>query len=86
MSNRTNYRRGERRRTETGPRWENQNPGAGCNSTHVARARQAWHRLQARASRRVERQALSVELDQLANDAPIIADPNPGTDPPERGG
>ncbi len=36
MSNHTNHRR-EEKRTETGPRWENHNPGKGCNSTHVAR-------------------------------------------------
>lgn len=53
MSNHTNHRRGEKRRTETGPRWENGNPGKGCNSTHVARARRKWKRYRNRATRRV---------------------------------
>jgi len=44
------YTRGKR--TETGPRWENPNPGAGCNATHVARARRAWKRIGARSERR----------------------------------
>ena len=52
MSNRPNHRRGEERRTEHGPRWESKNPGAGCNSTHVARARREWKRIRARAERR----------------------------------
>jgi hypothetical protein len=37
MSNHTNHRRGEEKRTEHGPSYENHNPGKGCNSTHVAR-------------------------------------------------
>lgn len=52
MSNRTNYRREEDRRSEHGPRWENGDPGKGCNSTHVARARKKWKRAQSRAERR----------------------------------
>lgn len=52
MSNRQNYRRGESRRTENGPRWESRNPGAGCNSTHVARSRRKWKRRAARIERR----------------------------------
>jgi hypothetical protein len=52
MSNKKNYRRPGNQRTETGPRWENPNPGAGCNSTHVARSRRGWKRLAARALRR----------------------------------
>lgn len=52
MSNRDNHRRGESRRTETGPRFENLNPGAGCNSTHVARSRAKWKRRNARKERR----------------------------------
>ena len=54
MSNHRNYRRGENRRTENGPRWESMNPGAGCNSTHVARARKAWKRLNNRRERRTQ--------------------------------
>ena len=52
MANRTNHRRGEDARTEHGPTWENPDPGAGCNSTHVARARDAWRTLGRRAERR----------------------------------
>lgn len=58
MSNRPNHRRGEGRRTEHGPRWEQSDPGAGCNSTHVARSRRKW---QDRARRRNRRTA-KVEL------------------------
>jgi hypothetical protein len=52
MSNRNNPRRGDKRRTEHGPRWENGDPGAGCNSTHVARARKKWKKRAARSERR----------------------------------
>ena len=52
MSNHTNHRRGDRQRTETGPRYENPNPGAGCNATHVARGRRKWKRITARQERR----------------------------------
>jgi len=52
MSNRPNPRRDEERRTENGPRWESKNPGAGCNSTHVARGRAKWKRRRARMMRR----------------------------------
>lgn len=57
MSNHNNHRRGEQRRVEHGPRWENPNPGAGCNSTHVARARKKWRRIKARIERRTARMA-----------------------------
>ena len=52
MSNRTNPRRKGAKRTETGPRYENRDPGAGCNSTHVARSRKKWKRRAARTERR----------------------------------
>jgi hypothetical protein len=52
MSNRRSHRRGEHRRTEHGPRYENANPGAGCNSTHVARSRRKWKRIKNRSIRR----------------------------------
>lgn len=54
MSNHDNHRRGETKRTEHGPRWESRDPGAGCNATHVARARAGWKRIGARAFRRTE--------------------------------
>lgn len=53
MSNHNNPRRGETKRTETGPRWENPNPGKGSNSTHVARSRKKWKRIISRKKRRV---------------------------------
>ncbi len=52
MSNRANPRRKGQKRTETGPRFENRNPGHGCNSTHVARSRKKWKRVGARSERR----------------------------------
>lgn len=66
MSNRTNHRRGNNRRSEHGPRWEHSDPGKGCNSTHVARARAAWKRLGSRASRRAGKELLSPDHDDLA--------------------
>lgn len=59
MSNHTNARRGDKKRTETGPRYENPNPGAGCNATHVARARAKWKRRGARKARREGRRELA---------------------------
>jgi hypothetical protein len=56
MSNHTNHRRGETYRSEHGPRWENQDPGAGCNSTYVARARKKWKTMKRRVERRAENQ------------------------------
>lgn len=55
MSNHTNHRRNEESRTENGPRRESPNPGAGCNSTHVARARRAWKAIKNRTFRRTGR-------------------------------
>lgn len=55
MSNKPNHRRGEERRTENGPRYENPDPGAGCNTTHVARSRRKWKTRQRRAERRTGR-------------------------------
>lgn len=52
MSNKPNHRRQEKRRTEHGPRYENANPGAGCNATHVARGRKKWKKLNTRIERR----------------------------------
>ena len=46
------WQRAQRRRTETGPRWENRNPGKGCNATHVARTRKWWKRYANRTHRR----------------------------------
>jgi hypothetical protein len=57
MSNRVNPRRKIVKRTETGPRYENANPGAGCNATHVARSRSKWKRRAARSVRRTGKTA-----------------------------
>lgn len=59
MSNRTNYRRGEARRTETRRRYEHENPGSG-NLRHVARARAGWIRIESRRARRLGRQRLAL--------------------------
>ena len=74
MSNRTNYRRGEARRTENGPRYESKNPGAGSNSTHVARARRKWKRSRARAERRTlkERGGLAQLGEHLACNQDVV--------------
>lgn len=52
MSNHDNHRRGEERRSEHGPRYENHDPGKGCNSTHVAKGRKKWKRQIRRSERR----------------------------------
>lgn len=52
MSNHDNHHRAEERRSEHGPRWENHDPGRGCNSTHVARSRAKWKRRARRQERR----------------------------------
>lgn len=52
MSQRINHRRKGRRHQDNGPRYENANPMAGCNSTHVARSRSAWRKMGRRALRR----------------------------------
>jgi len=48
MSNHDNHRRGERKRTEHGPRWEH----GGSDNTHVARSRRKWKRIRLRTLRR----------------------------------
>lgn len=55
MSSAPNHRRGEKRRQDNGPTQESRTPSAGCNSTHVARARSAWRKLGRRAERRTGR-------------------------------
>ncbi len=64
MSNRTNPRRKGGKRTETGPRYENQNPGHGCNATHVARSRKKWKRRAARSERRTGKTSPKVLLQK----------------------
>lgn len=50
MSNHDNGRRGEKKRTEHGPRWE----GGGSDNSAVARARKKWKRIRARKFRRTD--------------------------------
>jgi len=52
MSQRINHRREGKRHQDNGPTYESRNPMAGCNSTHVARARRSWKKLGRRAERR----------------------------------
>lgn len=52
MSQKINHRREGRRHQDNGPRWENGDPMAGCNSTHVARGRRAWKTIGRRLERR----------------------------------
>jgi len=52
MSTGPNHKRGHGRIQGNGPRWENKNPEAGCNSTHVARSRSKWKKRHARRLRR----------------------------------
>lgn len=71
MANKKNHRRegsGNVKRTETGPRYENPNPGAGCNSTHVAKGRKKY---KARRNRSERRSPIS-ELDDLLGDAVCV--------------
>lgn len=60
MSNHDNPRRGEKKRTENGPRYESHNPGKGCNSTHVAKARRGWKKI---LRRKLKRKQKTVELE-----------------------
>lgn len=46
------WKRKQKNRTEHGPSYENRNPGAGSNSTHVARARRWWQNFARRTERR----------------------------------
>lgn len=61
MSNHDNHRREEQKRTETGPRFESANPGAGCNATHVARGRRKWKRITAQEDRQRAKRQLDPE-------------------------
>lgn len=59
MSNHDNERRGEKKRTEHGPRWEQ----GGSDNAAVARARKSWKKLNTRRERRTEK---SPEKDEAA--------------------
>lgn len=52
------------KRTEHGPRYENPNPGKGCNATHVARARRRWRDRVRRADRREAKRLLPSWVDE----------------------
>lgn len=53
MATGPNHRRGEGRKQDNGPSWEG--GSAGCNDTHVARARAGWKRVKNRSLRRTGR-------------------------------
>lgn len=63
MSQRINHRRERKRYQDNGPRYENGNPMAGCNSTHVARARRGWRNIRRRKERRREQALITDQLE-----------------------
>jgi hypothetical protein len=65
MSQHPNHRRDGKRHQDNGPRWENPNPMAGCNATHVARARKKHRARSRRADRRTDEPDLEDALDEL---------------------
>ena len=77
MSNHDNHRRGERKRSEHGPRWEY----GGSDNTHVARARKKWKRIRLRTLRRTG--AISPKVWSAPAAAPVMLDdetPSPTDD------
>ena len=64
MSNHTNHRRGEEYRSEHGPRWESHDPGAGCNSTHVAKGRKKWKKFKNKLTRLYNKILTRQELEE----------------------
>jgi hypothetical protein len=68
MSTKPNHRRKHGRIQGNGPRWENPNPEAGCNSTHVARSRRKWQNRRRRQERRDNKHAVKDAEDQHAED------------------
>lgn len=69
MSNHDNHRRGERKRTEHGPRWER----GGSDNTHVARSRRKWKRFRLRSLRRTGQVSPKVFGARLAAPAVGVA-------------
>ena len=63
MSSHPNHRRGHDRVQERGPRYENPNPAVGCNSTHVARARAGWKKINHKRLRRKEQEELKRDAE-----------------------
>jgi hypothetical protein len=72
MSNKMNERRKGDKRTENGPRWESHNPGAGCNSTHVARSRKKWKRRMARSERHTGKISVKFRGRRRAAAPPVV--------------
>lgn len=68
MSQRLNHRREGKRFQDNGPRWENSNPMAGCNSTHVARARRGWRTLLRRGRRRSFKQEIREKMRLMGDE------------------
>jgi len=59
VSSAVNHRRGHAKIQERGPRYENRDPSAGCNATHVAKGRKRWKLRDARKERRLAKLAVS---------------------------
>ena len=74
MSSGPNHRRGHTRIQGAGPRWENPDPEAGCNSSHVARARKSWRTLGRRAERRTGKKGANgvMYFGRRGKDGPAI--------------
>jgi hypothetical protein len=64
MSQRINHRREGKRYQDNGSRYENGNPMAGCNSTHVARSRRGWRNIRRRKERRQEYRAIETQIER----------------------
>ena len=80
MSQHPNHRRDGKRHQDNGPRWENKNPMAGCNSTHVARARKGWRNLLRRITRRKAKRELDLTINPMEPDECIYPMPRDGED------
>jgi len=64
MSSGPNHHRGHGRIQGNGPRYENPNPEAGCNSTHVARGRKKYRTLRRRRDRRRRERELQERIER----------------------
>lgn len=74
MSQRIDHRREGKRHQDNGPRWENGNPMAGCNSTYVARSRSAWRKIGRRLERRTGQHTGVVYMTNGSREIPQIED------------
>jgi hypothetical protein len=74
MSQRINHRREGKRYQDNGPRYENGNPMAGCNSTHVARGRSRWRKIGRRKERRNGQHSSIMYMTNGSREIPQIGD------------